>query len=139
MNNLFQSFLTIVGILISTTAVGFTFGSLPTDTIYLVSQVDQAPVPTIGMSEFNKQMALGMKYPTEYRQQGIEGTILIYFIVDESGQIVDSGIEQKLHRTLDKYALAAFKKVKSDWQAGIKDGVPVKVRMTVPVQLRLDR
>jgi TonB family protein len=77
-----------------------------------------------------------MTYPYQAVQNKIQGTVVIQFVVDESGKITDANIIQDIGYGCGAEAL---KQVKSmpNWIPGRQRGVPVKVRYTLPVQFKL--
>lgn len=79
-----------------------------------------------------------IRYPAIARENGIEGTVVIQFVIDEEGQIVSPEIVRDIGGNCGQEALRVVTKMK-DWTAGSQRGRKVKVRMTLPVKFRLSR
>lgn len=70
-------------------------------------------------------------YPYEARKTGQEGRVLVEFVVNPRGEVIQSRIVESSHPVFDQSTLRAV----SHWrfQPGTKNGVPVTFRMVVPV------
>lgn len=108
-----------------------------TDTIYSFTDVDKTPEPESGMPDLFEKWGSFVRYPADARRNRIEGKVFIYFIVDENGTILESGILKGLGHGCDEATLEAFKKVNLKWRPGIKDGQNVKVKMVMPFVFKL--
>ena len=74
-------------------------------------------------------------YPQSARDAGIEGRVVVQFIVNEEGQVEDARAVQSPNDALSEAALEAIRG--SAFEPGRVDGEPVKVRFAVPVTFRL--
>ena len=74
-------------------------------------------------------------YPDIIRRAEIEGKVIIEFIVDKNGNVVDMKIIQSVNDKLDEIALNAVKDLK--FTPGKQRGKPVKVKMKIPINFRL--
>ena len=74
-------------------------------------------------------------YPEVPRRAGIEGRVIIQFVVDERGNVVDPVVARSPNDALSEAALAAVRKAK--FRPGQQRGRPVKVRFSLPVTFRL--
>ena len=64
--------------------------------------------------QFRKQQENGLFYPAEAIARGLEGEVLIYMLIDESGQVTAARIEQGSGlRLLDDAALKAVRALHS--------------------------
>lgn len=64
--------------------------------------------------QLRKQQAQGLFYPPEAIAQGLEGEVLIFMIIGESGQVAAARIEQSSgHHVLDDAALRAVRSLRS--------------------------
>ena len=75
------------------------------------------------------------EYPEAARRTGIEGTVVVQFVVDERGAVVDPAVVRSPHPLLSDAALEAVGK--ATFTPGQQRGRPVKVRFAVPVTFRL--
>lgn len=77
-----------------------------------------------------------LKYPPEAIRDGIQGTVLVSFIVEKNGEVTDVRIERGVDELLDEEALKVVR-VSPKWSAGQIHGVKVRTRITIPVEFRL--
>ena len=93
--------------------------------------VDETAMPAGGNDEFYKYILTNLRYPLEAKMQGIEGRVLVEFIVDTDGSIAVTGISG----IGSGCELEAMRVVQSSpkWIPGKNNGVAVKQRMTLPI------
>jgi len=80
----------------------------------------------------NKFLAKNTRYPRSAVKDGIQGTVLISFVILESGKIDKIEIKQSVREDLDNEAIRVIKKM-PNWNPGMVKGIPVKVRFTIPL------
>ncbi len=78
-----------------------------------------------------------IKYPAIARENGIEGTAYIRFVVDEEGKIGDIEVVREPGGGCGEEA-ARVVKLMPKWIPGKQRGTKVKVRYNLPVKFRLD-
>ena len=78
-----------------------------------------------------------IKYPAICRENNIQGRVLVTFIVNKDGAIVEPEVVKSVNPSLDKEALRVISQM-PDWKPGKQRGKPVKVRYSVPVNFRLN-
>ena len=76
-----------------------------------------------------------VEYPEFARRAGIEGQVVVQFVVDERGNVVDPVVLRSPNDLLSEAALKAVRE--SRFTPGQQRGRPVKVRFAVPVTFRL--
>ena len=76
-----------------------------------------------------------VEYPEFARRAGVEGQVIIQFVVDERGTVVDPVVLRSPNGLLAEAALKAVRE--SQFVPGQQRGRPVKVRFAVPVTFRL--
>ncbi|MHB8579092.1 MAG: energy transducer TonB [Ignavibacteriaceae bacterium] len=101
-------------------------GKIVSQDIYYVA-VDQMPVPIGGMSIINARVV----YPPAAAANNVHGTVYVEAFIDELGIVRKISLLKGLGFGCDQAAINAVKWTK--FEAGQKNGVPVKVRMTIPV------
>lgn len=74
-------------------------------------------------------------YPDFAKKAGIEGRVIVQFIVDEEGNVQDPKVTRGVHKLLNKAAIEAVKEVK--FKPGMQRGQCVKVQHSLPVTFRL--
>jgi protein TonB len=98
--------------------------------VYL--RVEKMPVIEGGMAAIGKKV----RYPKEARSMGLQGVVVIGFIVDEKGKATQAKILKGVLGVLDKEALRVVtKEVK--FTPGYHEGVAVPVRMVLPIRFKL--
>lgn len=93
----------------------------------VATQVDEMPEMEGGMGA----LAARLVYPEEAEREGLEGRVVVTFIVDETGAVQDAEIAEGAHPLLDEAALEAVRA--TPFRPGLRDGAPVRVRMALPV------
>ncbi len=77
-----------------------------------------------------------LRYPDMARRAGIEGRVIVQFIVDEEGNVTNPQVVRSAGQGgLDEAALNAIRQMK--FTPGMQRGRPVRVQMTQPVIFRL--
>ena len=77
-----------------------------------------------------------IKYPKKARERGIQGTVIISFIVEKDGKLSNYKIKRDIGGDCGKAALDVVKTMPR-WIPGRQRGVNVNVRMNLPVKFRL--
>nr|WP_256471433.1 energy transducer TonB [Solitalea agri] len=81
-------------------------------------------------------LSRNLKYPSVSRRLGIEGKVLVQFVVNPNGQIINARIKQGLTTDLDTEALRVVNSLPS-WEPGIHDGEKVNFNYLLPIVFRL--
>ncbi len=76
-----------------------------------------------------------LTYPQEARDQGLEGRVLLRFIVEKDGTISDLQVARSAGDILDEAAFDAMSGV--EFSPGLQRGEPVRVQMVMPIVFRL--
>ena len=79
-----------------------------------------------------------LKYPEYAVANGIQGRVLVDFIVDEKGDVRNVEVSRGVHATLDEEAIKVVA-ASPRWRPGRHRGKKVKVAMTVAVDFRLEK
>ena len=82
-----------------------------------------------------------IKYPAIAREMGIEGMVVVSFVVDKDGSIVDLKILRDPGAGCGKEAARVVKlmnRLSQKWTPGKQRGQAVKVRYNLPVRFRLN-
>ncbi len=81
------------------------------------------------------RLFLRIDYPAEARRKGIEGRVVLNFVVDTEGRTRDIAVHQSLHPLCDSSAVRALRDTR--FVPGRRLDEPVNVRMRLPVRFRL--
>jgi TonB family protein len=79
-----------------------------------------------------------MKYPPEVASLGIQGTVIVQFIVTKTGKLDNLKVVRGVHPLLDKEALRVLKMMPV-WTPGKQGGKPVNVYYTLPFKFVLGK
>lgn len=79
-----------------------------------------------------------LRYPSYAVQNGIQGRVVVDFIIDEKGNVTDAKVSRSVHETLDAEALRVIK-ASPKWKPGRHRGRKARVAMSVSVEFRLTR
>lgn len=104
------------------------------DTIFDV--VENQPEPPGGMSAWNKYLSDNLKYPTQARRMGTEGTVIVVFVVNTDGSIQDVDVLRGIGGGCDEEAVRVVKNAPK-WTPGKQRGRPVRTRMRLPIRFKL--
>lgn len=98
--------------------------------------VEQMPEFPGGMQSLMAYLSKNIKYPSVAQDNGIQGRVLVSFVVNKDGSIVDPEVIKSVDAALDKEAMRVIKAMPK-WNPGKQRGKPVRVKYTVPVLFRL--
>ena len=99
----------------------------------VVENMPEFPGGTQKLLEYLKK---NIKYPTICQEQGIQGRVVVQFVVNKDGSIVDPEVIKPINPYLDKEALRVVSTMPK-WKPGEQRGKPVRVKFTLPVQFKL--
>ena len=89
-----------------------------------------------GMNEMLKFLKEHIIYPEDAKEIGIEGKVLIQFIVHKDGQLSDFKIIKKVYPSVDREAIRVVQKM-PNWIPGKNNGNIVSVRVVIPIIFKL--
>lgn len=98
--------------------------------------VEEAPEFPGGMTEMMRYLQNNIKYPLTCYQQGIQGRVIVRFVIDTDGSIVNAEVFKSIDPHLDKEALRVVNTMPK-WKPGKQKGETVRVRYTLPINFRL--
>jgi len=98
--------------------------------------VETMPTPPGGMEGWNKYLSNNLKYPTQARRMGIEGTVYVVFVVNTDGSIQDVEILRGIGGGCDEEAMRVVKSA-PNWEPGKQRGKAVRVKMRLPIRFKL--
>lgn len=99
-------------------------------------EVDKMPEFPGGSDAMTKFIIDNVKYPEEAKTKGIEGKVLVSFIVSKTGNLNKIEVKQKVNDELDAEAIRVVKLMPS-WTPGESKGKTVDVEMVLPIQFKL--
>ena len=98
--------------------------------------VDEMPSFPGGLEELYKWIDSNVQYPAVARENGIEGRVILKFIVEKDGSLSDSTVIHSVHPMVDREALRLVGQMPK-WNPGKRAGIPVRVRYCLPIKFKL--
>ncbi|MBK6483849.1 MAG: energy transducer TonB [Chitinophagaceae bacterium] len=98
--------------------------------------VEQMPEFPGGQTELIKYLQKNLRYPAAARENGIEGKVVLQFVVDESGKISDLQVVRDIGGGCAEEATRVVKNM-PPWKPGKQNGNAVKVYFKLPVTFKL--
>ncbi|MEA4918515.1 TonB family protein [Proteiniphilum sp.] len=89
-----------------------------------------------GMEELNKYLRANLIYPVIAQENGIQGKVILRFVVSKTGEISDIEVLRGVDPSLDREAVKVVKGMPK-WIPGRQRGKPVPVYFTLPVAFQL--
>lgn len=111
-----------------------TEGTVKGELIYDI--VEQQPEFPGGYGALTKWIDDNLKYPVEAAMDGIEGRVIVQFIIRPTGKIVDAKVVRGIAPSLDKEALRLIN-IMPNWIPGRQKGKAVNVRYTTWITFKL--
>lgn len=93
--------------------------------------VEEMPHLKGGLVNLQQQI----RYPEKARKAGIEGRVIVQFIITEKGEVEDPRVIRGIGGGCDEEALRVVKK--AQFVPGRQRGKPVRVQYTLPIVFRL--
>lgn len=90
-----------------------------------------------GLNAMYSYLGKNIKYPSLAKENNIQGTVYIQFIVEKDGSITDVVVGKGKHKTLDTEALRVVSAMPK-WTPGKVGNKNVRVRFTLPVNFVLN-
>jgi len=98
--------------------------------------VEEMPSFPGGDMELLKFMAENTKYPPLARENGLQGIVVVTFVVDERGRIDKVMVLRGIGGGCDEEAVRVVKAM-PQWKAGKQRGMPVRVQYNLPFRFTL--
>jgi periplasmic protein TonB len=103
-----------------------------------MSHYDYEKLPEFpgGIDGLRHYLSKELKYPKNSTRAGIEGRVLVGFVVNKNGSISDIKIIESVFKELDEEAMRVVKKMPK-WEPGMEDGEAIRVAFHLPIQFKL--
>ena len=99
--------------------------------------VEEMPEFPGGMGECMKFLGKNIKYPTISQENGVQGRVIVQFVVNRDGSIVDPVVVRGVDPYLDKEALRVIQMMPK-WKPGKQRGKAVRCSFNLPVRFKLN-
>ena len=98
--------------------------------------VEEMPSFPGGQGALMQYLASNIKYPVVAQENGVQGRVIVSFVVERDGSISDVRVARSVDPSLDREAQRVVKSMPR-WKPGKQNGSAVRVKYTVPVVFRL--
>lgn len=102
----------------------------------IMTFAEQMPEFPGGTEAMMSYLSKNIQFPPLARENGIEGRVILQFVVDKDGKISNIEVVKKLGWGLEEEAIRVVKAMPA-WKPGKQNGKPVFVKFTLPVTFRL--
>jgi len=99
----------------------------------VVEQMPSFPGGTGALMEF---LGKNVKYPVVAQENGVQGRVVVSFVVERDGSITDVKVVRSVDPSLDKEATRVVSSMPK-WIPGKQNGSAVRVKYNVPVSFKL--
>ena len=109
---------------------------LAEDDVFTILE-DPATFKGGSLGEFRKWVMDHLRYPQIAQENGIQGNVVIEFVVDENGDVDCTRVLQSPDQSLTDAAIAAIQK-SPKWKPGKQRGKAVKQKFVLPVAFKIE-
>lgn len=99
-------------------------------------EVEQMPEYPGGRDSLMTFLMRTVKYPKEAMEKGVQGRVLVKFIIEKDGQVSEPEIVRSVYPALDEEARRVVRCMPK-WNPGKQNGKVVRVFFTLPIMFRL--
>jgi len=100
------------------------------EVFFIVEDMPKFPGGTTALKTY---IYTNLEYPEEARKQGIEGEVIVRFLVNEKGGVEKSEVLRSAYQGFDEPALKVIRNM-PDWNPGMQRGKPVKVWHVISIK-----
>ncbi len=107
-------------------------------TVYYKAEI--SPTYVGGMKELRKYLSKNLKYPEEARQNGVEGTVFVDFVIDEKGQVREIVASDVVGEVVDvsfKEESVRVVAAMPAWEPGRQHGKAVDASYSIPITFEI--
>ncbi|WP_026952380.1 M56 family metallopeptidase [Algoriphagus mannitolivorans] len=104
------------------------------DEVFDITEVQ--PEPPGGLSGWNSYLAKNLQYPRQARDLGIEGTVIVVFVINNDGSIRDAEILRGIGGGADEEAIRVVMN-SPNWKPAYQRGKAVSSRMRLPIRFKM--
>ena len=98
--------------------------------------VEEMPSFPGGQGALMSFLNSNIKYPVVAQENGVQGRVIVGFVVERDGSITDVKVMRSVDPSLDREAQRVVRAMPK-WKPGKQNGSAVRVKYTVPVVFRL--
>ncbi|WP_276496819.1 TonB family protein [Pontibacter litorisediminis] len=99
--------------------------------------VEQMPVFKGGDKGLMQFLGTNIKYPEDAVKAGVEGLVVVTFVIDTDGSVKSAQVVKPLSSSTDAEAVRVIKLMDGMWQPGKQNGKIVAVKYTLPIRFAM--
>jgi len=103
----------------------------------IFTEVDEMPKFPNGDDALMRFLMENLKYPQDARDERIQGTVFVTFVVEKDGSVTDVKTLRGVATSLDEESIRVVKAMPK-WKPGVIKGEPVRVQFNLPLRFVLD-
>lgn len=111
-------------------------GSVEADPDQIFTAVELVPEYPGGLDKLGSYLAKFIRYPAVARENGIQGRVIITFVVERDGSLSKVKVVRGIGSGCDEEAVRVMKN-SPKWKPGIQNGRPVRVLYSIPISFTL--
>jgi protein TonB len=104
--------------------------------VQIFTVVEEMPEYPGGNKAMYSFMGQNIKYPEKARQNKVEGTVYVSFVVLKDGSVSSVSVLRGIGSGCDEEAMRVVKSM-PNWKPGKQDGKPVNVQYNLPIKFTL--
>ena len=108
----------------------------PETTDQIFDQVEVSPEFAGGMEAMYQYLAENIQYPEQAKTDGVEGRVMVGFVVEKDGSITDAEVLRGIGGGCDEEALRVVNAM-PNWTPGMQNGEAVRTKFTLPIVFKL--
>jgi Ca-activated chloride channel family protein len=112
------------------------WAQIPTDSSKIVVFVETMPEYPGGQETMYAYLNKNIKYPKADLNKSISGKVIVQFVIDTFGHVIDSKVIKSVSPTIDAEALRVINGM-PQWKPGTQQGKAVNVKFTIPINFSL--
>jgi protein TonB len=90
-----------------------------------------------GEDALNAYLSKNIKYPKQANENGVQGRVVLQFVVNEDGDISDIKVVRGIGSGCDQEAMRVVNSMPK-WKPGKQNGKAVKVSFSLPILFELE-
>lgn len=118
------------------TAITARINSVGNDGKEIFDVTEVQPNPPGGMEGWNKYLQENLSYPAEAKSMGVEGTVIVVFVINSDGSISDVEVLRGIGGDADEEAVRVVQ-ASPNWSPAMQKGRAVNSRLRLPVRFKL--
>ena len=85
---------------------------------------------------FHRWVMMQIRYPQEVLEDGIQGRVLVEYVIEKDGSVSDIRIQRSVDKRLSAEVMRVFGLEIPVWTPAMCNGKPLRMKFTIPVDFR---